>query len=69
MLRTGGWQTKYHLEKKKKQTAQHLQMFWLLNLVSTAGRLGGTTIKNGIGADMDSCTLPWESQHGFCKGN
>lgn len=44
-------------------------MFWLLNLVSTAGKLGGTTIKNGIGADMDSCTLPWESQHGFCKGN
>lgn len=44
-------------------------MFWLVNQVSTAGKLGQTVIKNGIDVDMNRCTLPWKSQHGFCKRN
>lgn len=40
-----------------------------VNLVSTAGKLGETITKNGIGVDVNRCTLPRKSQHGFCKGN
>lgn len=37
--------------------------------MSTVDKLGETVIKNGIGIHVDRYTLPWKSQHGFCKGN
>lgn len=55
--------------KKNKPKTEHFQMCWLANLASAAGKLGETIIKNGIGVDVNRFTLPWKSQHGFCKGN
>lgn len=59
------------VQKKKKKTnkkpTEHMHSSWLANLVSTQDKVRETIIKNGIGVHVYRCTLPWKSQHGFCK--
>lgn len=57
------------IKKNPTKTTQHFQMCSFVNLTFTAEKLGQNIIRNVIGVDVNKCTLPWKSQHGFCKGN